>query len=90
MQKQIFNYVVCIQETARFQCRLSKLSSNVQWFKDGIRILPSERVVYSIKGDLLTLTIHNAQIEDEGNYRCMIDNQHTDATLTVERTWILF
>ncbi|UJR34155.1 hypothetical protein I4U23_021562, partial [Adineta vaga] len=71
-------------ETAKFQCRLSKLSSNVQWFKDGIRILPSDRIVYSIKGDHLSLTIHNAQIEDEGNYRCMIDNQHTDATLTVE------
>ncbi|CAF3713250.1 unnamed protein product [Rotaria sp. Silwood1] len=50
----------------------------------GIRILPSERIVYSVKGDLLTLTIHNAQIEDEENYRCMVDNQHTDATLTVE------
>lgn len=24
-------------------------------------------------------------MEDQGNYRCMIDNQHTDATLTVER-----
>ncbi|CAF3839702.1 unnamed protein product [Rotaria sp. Silwood1] len=71
-------------DTARFQCRLSKLSSNIQWFKDGIRILPSERIVYSVKGDLLTLTIHNAQIEDEENYRCMVDNQHTDATLTVE------
>lgn len=74
-----------LQETARFQCRLSKLSSNVQWFKEGVRILPSDRVVYSIKGDLLTLTIHNAQVEDEGNYRCMVDNQHTDATLTVDR-----
>ncbi|CAF3928781.1 unnamed protein product [Rotaria sp. Silwood1] len=52
--------------------------------QDGIRILPSERIVYSVKGDLLTLTIHNAQIEDEENYRCMVDNQHTDATLTVE------
>ncbi|CAF1553893.1 unnamed protein product, partial [Rotaria sp. Silwood1] len=71
-------------DTARFQCRLSKLSSNIQWFKDGIRILPSERIVYSVKGDLLTLTIHNAQIEDEENYRCMVDNQHRDATLTVE------
>ncbi|CAF1031742.1 unnamed protein product [Rotaria sordida] len=71
-------------DTARFQCRLSKISSNVQWFKDGVRISPSERVVYSIKGDLLSLTIHNAQIEDQGNYRCVVDSQHTDGTLTVE------
>ncbi|CAF0817324.1 unnamed protein product [Adineta steineri] len=81
---QLKNLHVKEGNTARFQCRLSKLSSNVQWFKDGVRILPSDRVVYSIKGDQLTLTIHNTQIEDEGNYRCMIDNQHTDATLTVE------
>ncbi|CAF4166926.1 unnamed protein product, partial [Rotaria sp. Silwood2] len=78
------NITVQEGETARFQCRLSKISSNVQWFKDGIRVSPSERVVYSIKGDLLTLTIHNTQIEDQGNYRCVIDNQHTDGTLTVE------
>ncbi|CAF3800634.1 unnamed protein product, partial [Rotaria magnacalcarata] len=71
-------------DTARFQCRLSKIDSNVQWFKNGVRVSPSERTIYSIKGDLLTLTIHNAQIEDEGNYRCMVDNQHTDGTLTVE------
>ena len=74
-----------LQDTARFQCRLSKLNSNLQWFKDGVRILPSDRVVYSIKGDLLSLTIHNAHLEDQGNYRCMVDTQHTDATLTVER-----
>ena len=43
-----------------------------------------------MKGDLLTLTIHNAQPEDQGNYRCLVDNQHTDATLTVERTSFLF
>ncbi|CAF4580073.1 unnamed protein product, partial [Rotaria sp. Silwood1] len=78
------NITVPEGETARFQCRLSKISSNVQWFKDGVRISPSERVVYSVKGDLLTLTVHNAQIEDQGNYRCMVDNQHTDGTLTVE------
>ena len=69
---------------------MSKLSSNVQWFKDGIRILPSERIVYSVKGDILTLTIHNAQMEDEGNYRCIIDNQHTNGTLTVERKIYFF
>jgi hypothetical protein len=79
------NLTVQEGDTARFQCRLSKLSSNIQWFKDGIRIFPSDRVVYSVKGDLLALTIHNTQMEDEGNYRCMVDNQHTDATLTVER-----
>lgn len=50
-----------------------------------MKISPSDRIVYSIKGDLLSLTIHNLQPEDEGNYRCMIDNQHTDGTLTVER-----
>lgn len=61
------------------------MSSNVQWFKDGIRIVPSDRVVYSIKADLLTLTIHNAQPEDQGNYRCSVEDLHTDATLTVER-----
>ncbi|CAF3273903.1 unnamed protein product, partial [Rotaria sp. Silwood2] len=36
-------------DTARFQCHLSKLCSNIQWFKDGIRILPSDRIVYSVK-----------------------------------------
>lgn len=29
-------------------------------------------------------------MEDEGNYRCMVDNQHTDATLTVERKLFFF
>ena len=69
---------------------MSKISSDVQWFKDGIRILPSEHIVYSVKGDILTLTIHNAQMEDEGNYRCIIDNQHTSGTLTVERKVYFF
>ncbi len=45
----------------------------MQWFKEGVRISPSDRVVYSIKGDLLSLTIHNAQLEDEGNYRSTVD-----------------
>ena len=95
------NLTVQEGDTARFQCRLSKISSNIQWFKDGIRIVPSDRTVYSVKGDLLSLTIHNAQLEDQGNYRCMVDNQHTDATLTVEplpamftkylpKTWTVF
>lgn len=54
-----------------------------------MRILPSERVMYSIKGDSLTLIIHNAQPSDEGNYRCVVDNLHTDGTLTVERKIII-
>ena len=28
-------------------------------------------------------------MEDQGNYRCMVENQHTDATLTVERKFIV-
>lgn len=45
--------------------------------------------MYSIKGDSLTLIIHNAQPSDEGNYRCVVDNLHTDGTLTVERKIII-
>ena len=29
-------------------------------------------------------------MEDEGNYRCMVENQHTDATLTVERKFYFY
>ncbi|CAF1342008.1 unnamed protein product, partial [Didymodactylos carnosus] len=88
--EQLKNIQATEEDTIRFQCRISKLSSNVKWYKDGVRLTPSDRLVYSVKNDLLTLIIHNVQMEDAGNYRCMVDDEHTDGSLLVEPLPILF
>jgi len=89
----------CFEEqTVEFECELnkSKWKKNGQtiickWFRNIDRELRST-AKYSIErsGPMQKLIIHNAQFEDEAEYRCVIMDKFVSAKLTVKEIPVAF
>lgn len=77
-------------EEVRLECKVTGLPMpDVQWYKDGEVVQPSEHVeVESAKDGTQRLVLHNAKLEDIGEYRCEATNiagvVWSDATLGVQ------
>ncbi|UJR23285.1 hypothetical protein I4U23_026301 [Adineta vaga] len=86
------------EEDVEFECELSKSKWKksgqtiiCKWFRNGDRELRST-AKYSIQreGPMQKLIIHNAQFEDDGEYRCMIMDKDVSAKLTVKEIPVTF
>ena len=51
-----------------------KPKPTVEWFRDGERIQPSERLVMESEGRVHTLSIQKAELDDEAEYKCVASN----------------
>ncbi|XP_061826845.2 myosin light chain kinase, smooth muscle-like [Nerophis lumbriciformis] len=59
----------------RLQCRVSAAGDGVaNWTLDGKLIKPSKFIVLANEGGLCSLTIDKALPEDEGQYKCKVEN----------------
>lgn len=58
---------------------------SVEWYKDGSRINPSDRIKFEMESHgLLRLTIDNANRSDIGHYKCHIFNSHGEDSCSAE------
>lgn len=72
-------------ERAQFHIELTKGDALVRWFKDDEELAFSERIALSIDGKRQRLIIEPARLADAGRYTCVVGDQDSTATLTVER-----
>lgn len=77
-------------EEVRMECKVTGLPApDIQWFKDGEEVKPDKHVEIQTKKDgTQMLVLHNAKLEDIGEYRCEATNiagvVWSDATLAVQ------
>lgn len=57
----------------------------VEWFKNGQKLFPTEKITMDIEPNgLLRLTIKDAEETDVGRYSCRVFNPHGDDTCHAE------
>ena len=75
------------EETATFECELSKPVKEVTWLRNGEPLSPDDRVKVTSDGKKHTLTIDKAIVDDATKYTIKIGDVESSAKLTVEGTW---
>lgn len=67
------------------ECIVSKPGKPATWYKDGVKMLPSDRVKMGIDGaGKYMLTITNAELKDEAEYSIKLADKKSKAQALVE------
>ncbi len=78
-------------ETAVFECEVSNPKEPVTWFRNGKKILKSDkRAVFTVDGSIHRLTIKDAKVDDTAEFSATFGKETTTAKLTVEKPKGLF
>lgn len=77
-------------EKATFEVELTKGDALVRWFKNGEEIQFSDHVQLRIDGKKQKLKIYDAVLEDSGEYSCIVGDQVSAGSLTVEKPLVEF
>lgn len=81
------------KDEVKFECKLNRevKSDDVQWFKDGQRVLPDEDKIQIISdGSNQYLVIKNANLEDTGSYDIRIKGVKSTGSLKVKEEPVTF
>ncbi|XP_005991811.1 obscurin-like protein 1 [Latimeria chalumnae] len=65
-------------------CEVSRSNASVKWYKDGVELVPDERVCVEERGLVRQLVIHGVQSCDSGEYVCDALDDKMVTTVTVE------
>lgn len=77
-------------EKATFEVELTKGDALVRWFKNGEEIQFSDHVQLRIDGKKQKLKIYDAELSDTGEYSCIVGDQVSAGSLTVEKPLVEF
>lgn len=77
-------------EKASFEVELTKGDALCRWFKNGEEIQFSDHVQLRIDGKKQKLKIYDAVLEDSGEYSCIVGDQVSTGSLTVEKPLVEF
>lgn len=77
-------------EKATFEVELTKGDALVKWFKNGEEIQFSDHMQLRIDGKKQKLKIYDAVLEDTGEYSCIVGDQVSTGSLTVEKPLVEF
>lgn len=77
-------------EKATFEVELTKGDALVRWFKNGEEIQFSDHVQLRIDGKKQKLKIYDAELSDTGEYSCIVGDQVSTGSLTVEKPLVEF
>lgn len=91
---QLRDLTVKCGDTAQFICALENEFYEFLWAHEGEKIELSEKLKISQNGNVLLLTILNAQLTDQGLYSCTVYNDYggttTSAILTIKGGYLTF
>lgn len=73
---------------AKFTCTVSgKPEPVIEWYKDGLLVKDSRRVISEFDNNTATLTLRETRYEDSGYYKCVVRNDlgsvQSSSTLTI-------
>lgn len=71
-------------ETIVLECELSNELVPCQWYKDDILITVGPKVEVIDDGKKRKLVLHDVRPEDTGNFRCVVGDKESSATLDVK------
>ena len=71
-------------DKAIFKCETNKPGLKVQWFKNGKKITPSDRMKIQDDGTGHTLTIPKSELDDDAVYTAKVGDASTNGNLTVD------
>ena len=72
-------------ESATLECKVSgKPYPSVAWYKDGTCVNVVERYKTRFDGELATLKIETTELEDEGEFKCVVENVFGSASCSSE------
>ena len=77
-------------EKATFEVELTKGDALVRWFKNGDEIQFSDHVQLRIDGKKQKLKIYDAELDDTAEYSCIVGDQISTGSLTVEKPLVEF
>ena len=72
------------EEMIELECELSKTGKPVKWLKDGVEIIPGERIEVVYDRFTHQLFIDDATLDDMGKYSCVCGDVSTSCNVKVE------
>ena len=70
---------------AKLVCRVKgKPEPKVEWFKDDVPVKESKRVQIKYDGEMSTLLFNETEVDDEGEYKCVVRNEFGEVASTAE------
>uniref|UniRef100_A0A670YWG1 Ig-like domain-containing protein n=1 Tax=Pseudonaja textilis TaxID=8673 RepID=A0A670YWG1_PSETE len=70
--------------TVKFHCEVTVPKAPAEWRKDGAKIHAGPKYDIRQDGGIHDLLIHNLEAQDSGKYSCIVGDQTTSATLSVQ------
>lgn len=80
----IENATIMEGEEIEFTCTVSKEGATVKWFIDNKELVEDERYIIDEDKGTHTLTIKDAILPDSGDVKAKVEDNTTNATLTVK------
>ncbi|GFS00827.1 titin [Elysia marginata] len=71
-------------DTATLTCKVNKPNVKATWYKEGVPVTSGDRCVLAMDGDTHTLTLRDADLEDEAEYTIKLGDKSSTALLLVE------
>lgn len=65
-------------------CEVNKPNVKATWFKDKVEIGQSENCVLGVNGNVHTLALFKAELDDEAEYTIKLEDKESTALLLVE------
>ena len=68
---------------------LNRKPSYIQWFKNGLEIIPSRKYETVNEHNVVALIVHDLNVEDQGLYRCVIANGQANSECQVSMNMLV-
>ncbi|KAK2576957.1 hypothetical protein KPH14_005570, partial [Odynerus spinipes] len=82
--KKLQDFEVKEREIAILEVEITSETANVEWYKDGVPLKPSnEKLDFVKEGTIRKLLIRSTSVHDEGEYTCTLPDEHCTAEVTV-------
>jgi hypothetical protein len=71
-------------ENLTLECTVSKPDRLATWYKNGVKIMPSDKVKVTSKDKTHTLVVERCEAEDQAEYAIKVDDLSSKCQVTVE------
>ena len=72
------------------ECEVTKPDRAATWYKNGVELQPSDRIVPRVEGTKHFLTIHNSVLDDEDKYSIKVEDSESQGKLYVDGDYLFF